>query len=176
MKLLESNLVRLALTGLFLGIVFKGSQATLPTLQALPIYGMNVAPRQNIADDHHLKNLYPLVASHDKAVIAEAPSSEIINIDSAFIPQITIQKNVQSNVPDYFSLLKENNVLMLQAITNDGAIINGKFYAFNSTITDFAYPSGSGKEVSPTLIQATASSVIIKETPGQHRFVLTLAK
>ena len=175
MKLLESNLVRLALIGLFLGIVFKGSQATLPALQALPVYGMDNAPQQNIADDK-LKSLYPLVANHGKAVTASRQSSEIINIDSAFIPQVALQKNVQSSVPDYFFLLKENNVLLLQAITNDGAIINGKFYAFNSTIADFAYPSGSGKEVSPTLLQATISSVIIKETVGKRRFILVLDK
>lgn len=174
MKLLESNLVRLALIGLFLGIVFNGSQATLPTLQALPIYGINDAPQQNVADDE-LKNLYPLVSSRNKTSIA-APLSEIINIDSAFIPQTALPSNAQSSVPDYFSLLKENNVLLLQAITNDGAIINGKFYAFNNTIADFAYPSGSGKEVSPTLLQATISSVIIKETVGKRRFILILAK
>lgn len=175
MKLFDSNIVRLSLIVLFLGIVFKGSQTTLPTLQALPIHGINNAAQQNVADDQ-LKSLYPLVARHDKTVAALSSSSEIINVDNAFIPQTALPENTQSSAPDYFSLLKDNNFLTLQAITADGAIINGKFYTFGEFITDFSYPSGSGKNAFPIVLQATISSVLIKETPGKRRFMLALTK
>lgn len=173
--ILDSRLIQLAFALLFLGILFKGTQTTLPTLQALPIYGINntAAQQTNINDD--LKNLYPLKAQHNKNA-TPTPTTEIISVDNAFIPTVVAPEAPQNKTPDYFTLLKNNNILTLQAVTDNGAFINDHYYSFGTGLTEFAYPSANGKTITPVLNRLSPDIVTINEHPGKRHFNLTLTK
>lgn len=173
--ILASRSIQFIFALLFLGILFKGTQTTLPTLQALPIYGINntAAHQININDD--LKNLYPLKAHHNKNT-APTPTTEIISVDNAFIPTAVVPEAPQNKTPDYFTLLKNNNILTLQAVTDNGAFINNHYYSFNADLTEFAYPSANGKTITPILNWLSPDTVTINEHPGKRHFNLTLTK
>lgn len=65
----------------------------------------------------------------------------------AFIPPSEIKspppKPIEPPPIDYFNLLIAGNHLRIDAVMDNGAIINGKFIAINSPITQYAYPANS---------------------------------
>lgn len=179
-NLLNSSIIQLALATLFLFAILKLTQAAQPIFANLPISGISETAHQQQAKSTAFDNLYPLVAKYEQTKKPASPSSEIISIDSAFIPKSILEPPVYKEiVPDYFMLLKTNKVLELQAITDTGAIINNRYYTYGDPVSEYAYPSGNGKTVSPALQQAhtgTSDTVRIVEHAGKKYFFLALQK
>lgn len=181
MKFIQnSGIAQLSMAVLFCALVFQITEGTIPNLQALPISGLeNTHQNRIVATGDELRNLFPLVAVNTEKPVPAAPS-EVISVDEAFIPANKVmeieKKQVDINkTPDYFPLLDTGKVLELQAITNDGAIINQRYYAYNTALWEFAYPVSPTKSATPVLRKSKeANSVRIAENPGKRNFILKL--
>jgi hypothetical protein len=171
----NSGLAKLSIALLVLGLLFRITQSALPPFQALPINGIDDNhQQQNRVLEGELKNLYPLVAIHSEKD-GQQKIGEIISVDEAFMPKANKPEPTHNKTPDLFPLLKSNKVLKLQAMANNGAFLNGRFYPYGAEITEFSYPALSGKTVTPLLQQAsTNGSVTIAENPGKRHFALSL--
>lgn len=174
--LLRSQLAQLVLAITALFAVYQVSQASLPALQALPINGISTASTPRPADTAALSNLYPLVAVATPRQDAAPTPHDIIPVDDAFIPKTVAKESFAAKTPDYFVLLNTSHTLTLQAVTSDGAIINRQFYSYDAPLAEFAYPTSSGKQVTPILRRSKQSNAVsINETPGARHFLLTMS-
>lgn len=78
-------------------------------------------------------------------------------------------------ITDYFQQLATGNHLRLDAVTNNGAIINGKFIEQGQPITQFAYPAPGADENTTTKLLAAhitkidRESITISEPIAPHR-------
>lgn len=173
--LLRSPVIQLSLAVLGLAGLLMLLQRHAPSFEALPISGIRTGMTPPAADPASLANLYPLVAKAAKDKTSPPKPDDVIPVDDIFIPR-TVSKEVLSiKAPDYFQALNSNKLLTVQAISDDGAIINQKYYRFGAPMSDWAYPGPAGKEISPILRRAKQSgSVRIEERPGSRTFLLTL--
>jgi hypothetical protein len=74
---------------------------------------------------------------------------------------------------DYFKYLPQ--ALKVQAITGEGAVINGKFYAPGEKLPDFAYPkAGSTASVIPVFRGVEGETAVIEEPGSGRQFKLKL--
>lgn len=180
MKLLNSPITRFALSGLAVAGVYFAADASTAPLQSLPINSLraqaiqHLSPNQDIGD---LANLYPLKAKASPVASPAPTADDVIPVDDAFLPrQITQTTDAKPAVVDYFPLLQSNNVLLLQAVTGDGAIINKHFYPCGSPLAEYAYPGPKGASLTPRLIcnSKKPDSVRIAEQSGKRTFELSL--
>lgn len=157
MRLLLARLIGL---GLLVG-VWTGNNKLLARFTQLPV---DVAPPPSAPADAQktktLANLYPLVAAAEGAPqnASVAPG----RLDAAFmtLAEKKTKKAAGKKVPlpDYFLLLPQ--VLTVDAIANDGAILAGHFYALHEPIRAYAFPTKSGFET-PAISAVTASTVTL---------------
>lgn len=155
----------------FVSWVTDSIQDNLRHLVVLPA---DPHPGELIASDvsPNLKKLALLQANAKPAAPAEG--SEVIDLNAAFVPQAAM--STEPVVPDYFKALTENKsrLLKLQATTDDGAIINGRFIAFGDAIAAVAYPIGNGPKLTAPRLKSskTSGTVLIQEPNGRRSFSL----
>ncbi|MBN9424614.1 MAG: hypothetical protein BGO63_15250 [Candidatus Accumulibacter sp. 66-26] len=153
----NSPVFQIATAAAVIGGVYLATEASIPALQNLPISELrSTAPHPSNSDLSVLNNLYPLVAKASPKPTPLPAADDLIQVDDAFIPRNS-SGNQEPGTPaviDYFPLLESNHVLVLQAVTSDGAIINKRFYTYYSPLTEWAYPGLDGKNVSPVLLRA----------------------
>jgi hypothetical protein len=72
-------------------------------------------------------------------------------------------------LPDTFSLLRQQ--VQVQALTEHGAVINGRLFHVGEPVTTLSYLSAHSppRLEHPTLAQRVASGVVLRETSGQRR-------
>jgi hypothetical protein len=177
---LSSPLVQMALLFLFVFGLDKAITTNNNSLATLTVQGVQAVATTSTVDT--LSALYPLVAESKERNSNAAPISDEISIDQAFIPRrIEPMTPVISSAPDYFLLLKDHRVMTLTAITDSGAVINDKYYTFDTAIADYAYP-GSGKQMETPILRRSAKNptaeIVIAEPGGTktRRFALTIAR
>lgn len=153
----NSPILQLAAIAIVIGGVYLVTEASLPPLQNLPISELRSnVPHPSSSDPAALKDLYPLVAKASPKPVPLPAADDVIQVDDAFIPRNSNSEKDggTSATIDYFPLLESNRVLVLQAVTGDGAIINKRFYNYYSPLTEWAYPGLDGRTVSPVLLRA----------------------
>lgn len=180
-SIIQSSIIRIvAALGVVAGVYLAADASTAP-LQALPISSLRAQALQHSApqDMGELANLYPLKAKASPEVTAAPTADDVIPVDDAFLPRAvsTTPENKPLAVVDYFPLLQSNNVLALQAITGDGAIINTHFYPCNGPLPEYAYPGPKGGNLSPRLICTKSTRTVRIAEPaniGKRYFDLSL--
>ena len=118
----------------------------------------------------NLRKLYLLLA-HNAPAPTSANGSDVIDLNAAFVSQAAVETPPP---PDYFKALTENRLVKLDATTDGGAIINGRFIAYGEPIEAFPYPIGnSSKTPAPRLRKAQAAgTVLVQEPNGRRSFTL----
>ncbi|CAG0975704.1 hypothetical protein RHDC4_01569 [Rhodocyclaceae bacterium] len=157
-----------------IGAIYWVAQQPLPSFQALPINAISTATAPTPgADPRVLANLYALYAAAPPRKTPPPTPDDIIAVDDVFIPKTIPKETLAAKTPDYFNLLQSNNVLTLNAISDEGAIINQKFFSYGDILTDWAYPGTAGRDVAPLLRRAKKANCIqITERPGSRSFNL----
>jgi hypothetical protein len=170
------GIIGMALSGLW------NSAAKVETyIGTLPVKGAQTAaaaPANASGSAGSLAVLYPLyVESKQKAERlpqASAASSKLI--DESFTrssrapaasggsPTLPVPQPVA--LPDYFPLLRQ--AVHLDAITGNGAVLNGHFYEVGQPVTAFAYPGKKEQKMSAPVLQSVlADEVVLAEAEGE---------
>lgn len=81
-----------------------------------------------------------------------------------------------ANIPsDYFAKLIAGEHLKLDALTHNGAIINGRYIPIGGTIDEYAYPAtgtdvgNPSKYLTPRLTSISANVAVVTEPVSPHR-------
>lgn len=163
-------LARLIGLGLVVG-VWAGNNKLMTRFSQLPV---DVAPPPSAPADEQktktLANLYPLVAAADGA--PQNASITPSRLDAAFMTlaeKKTKKAGKKAPLPDYFLLLPQ--VLTVDAVANDGAVLAGHFYALHEPLRAYAFPTKSGFET-PAISAVTANTVTL--VAGQRHLTLRL--
>jgi hypothetical protein len=157
---------------IFGGAVLKKSMVTSPSFQVLQpeITGESVAGKTGVI--HMIKE--------EGKGIAE---THIVDLSPNIANQVfanTHSKTTNSEVApavDYFTQLTTGEHLRLDAVTHNGAVINGKFVGQGESIEAYAYPApgenenSPSKMIAPRLIKVSAAGATIREPVSPHRII-----
>ena len=191
-KLVSNHRNTLLIIGLAISVgAYVGDEQLRTYLdRCLPIIGG--VPQSSTTHEDKLKQLFPLMANApipDSAVLQPGviPGVSTIPDQGANLHQIFSAHAAKPEAsaaaaepapPDYFALLKSNQLLKLDATAaGKGAFINGKYIPLGQPIEQFAYPAPAGQgEIAPVLTAITDTTITVSEPRGKRRFVVTMDK
>lgn len=156
-------------------------------LGGLPIQGAKTpapAPAEASKKAKSLAVLYPVyIESKQKSErLLHSPEEASRLIDTTFIraqgeqaplalSEVPVPKPV--DLPDYFLLLDQ--VVQVDAVMQNGAVLNGRFYAIGERVLAFDYPSNTGGQLTaPVLSSVLAEGVVLKEGKGEKPRAITI--
>lgn len=160
-------------------LLWIGLQAVRVKLGQLPVIEMPRADKKVSVTD--VKSLYPVWRKHEDSKLGflEKEKSQLTEIDAVFqkVAEIPLPSSIpaasETIVPsqkfDIQSMAK--NSILIDAIADNGSIINGVFYRFGSTL-DIVLTKPNGERIQPTLISAKSNSVRISVDGKEMSFVL----
>lgn len=178
----QSPLVMTSIIGI-IGMALSGLWNSAGKVEAyigsLPVKGAQSAaqaPATTTGSAGGLAVLYPLyVESKQKAEARpRTPKDSSKLIDASFArstvtangaaPALPVPQPVA--LPDYFTLLRQ--AIRLDAITGNGAVLNGHFYEAGQPVTAFAYPGKKDQKMTtPLLLKVDEHAVLIGEAPEE---------
>lgn len=140
-------------------------------LLQLPVRELQQVPVRQIMTD--TKSFYPIWAKTAAAVKADAEASG--NVDDFFKKQEeskTVEMAPPPQEPDYPSMIKQ--MALLQSVADNGAVINGRFYATGDRIEALAVMRNAGQTLVPVLAAVQGESATL--SIGRARISLVLPK
>lgn len=155
---------------------------------SLPVKGAQSAapaPATSAGSAGSIAVLYPLYVESKQKVEALPRTSEESSklIDASFARSTAVPANGNAPalpvpqpvaLPDYFSLL--SRAIRLDAVTGNGAVLNGHFHEVGQPVTAFAYPGRKDQRMTtPVLLEVNESSVLIGEAPEEGRRTITVS-
>ena len=191
-----SPVVKMAGLGIVaIGIFYAGQglQRVETMIADLPVQGQTApkaegAAAPNAPTTETMRNLHPLLIESSKKVAAlrhanATPVTQTAEqLDALFErkdPEPEKKKVAEKAPPaapaeppapppvDYFKFLPQ--ALKVQAVTGEGAVINGKFYAPGDKLPDFAYPKAGTTVLITPIVKAIDGESAVIEEPGSGR-------
>lgn len=175
MKLPGTPLLQNVTGILVLGATFYAASFIQEHLAALTVYPADPNPATTTATvPSTLQHLYPLVATTKQSGVGPA-STPPADINEAFQLK-KAAKPETPETPDYFRALQSNKdtLLAIEAISDDGVVVNKRYFPFGSPLTIFSYPAPNGRgSVSPIVARGPSPNAIhVQEHPGTRRFTV----
>lgn len=176
------------IVGLALSYLWSSASKLEGYIGSLPIQGAQTTVQAKIEGTEKASSLavlYPLhVESQLKAVRLPQSAAESSRlVDSSFIrrsnvapggPGVSMPLPKPVALPDYFSMLGQ--AVQLDALTDNGAVLGGRFYAVGEPVSAFAYPSRKTQQMTvPVLVRITADTAVLGEAPSEGRGTVTLS-
>jgi hypothetical protein len=174
-KLMKGRNAAYYIYGLLLLVVFgvwSSGNFINKRLLRLPVRELQQVPvKQSMTDT---KSFYPIWAKTAVAVKADAEASG--NVDDFFKKQDE-RKAVdvpppQPQEPDYPTMIKQ--MASLQSVADNGAVINGRFYATGDRIVSLAVVRSAGQPLVPVLAAVQGEGATL--SVGRTRVSLVLPK
>lgn len=174
-KLMKSRNAAYYVYGLLVLLVFgiwsTGNYINKRLLQ-LPVRELQQVPVKPSMTD--TKSFFPIWAKTAAAVKADAEASG--NVDEFFKKQeeakpVDVVPKVQE--PDYPAMVKQ--MAALQSVADNGAVINGRFYATGDRVEALAVVRSAGQPLVPVLASVQAEGATLKVGAVQVRLSLPKA-
>lgn len=179
------GIISMALSGLW-----SGAEKVEAYIGTLPVKGAQSAaqaPAGLPGGAGSLAVLYPLyVESNKKTARVSRPAEESSKlIDASFTRSLTSAAPAGSAqaptlpvpqpvaLPDYFPLLRQ--AIRVDAVTGNGAVLNGRFYEAGQPVTAFAYPSKKDQAMTTPVLQRVGEAlVVLAEAPSEGARSITV--
>ena len=108
------------------------------------------------------KNFYPVWVKQAPAIRAEALAAGAV--DSLFRkpeePMPLVEAPVRPPEPDYLAIVRQT--ALVDAISDNGAVINGRFYSIGGRLEDLAFMPAGKTPVVPVIAGLQGNQVMIK--------------
>ena len=178
----------LGIVGLALSYLWSSAAKIEGYIGSLPIQGAQTTVQAKIEGAEKASSLavlYPLhVESQQKAVRLPQTAAESSRlVDSSFIrrnevapgaPGLNMPLPQPVALPDYFKMLQQ--AVHLDALTNNGAVLSGRFYAVGEPVSTFAYPSKKNQQLTvPVLLRITSNTAVLGEAASEGLRTITLS-
>jgi hypothetical protein len=155
-----------------LALTWHGGELVNQKLSALPIKQMPHGAVKEAATD--AKAFYPVWVKQVVAVQAESISSG--DVDDLFNQKVDSAEEAKrkESEPDFRGMVAQS--VQVQAIGDNGAVLNGTFYKIGSVLTEITLASGDGAPVVPVLASLTKDDVTIRVNREAFRVKLSKAE
>lgn len=160
----SSSLLPIVVLAAVVSVFHKGGQFLTDRLSALPVKETPSTPmNEGIADT---KDFYPVWVKQQVALNAEkqmAAENETVitdNVEVLFADRDALRARKEAAPVDYGNLVRQS--VSVHAVSDNGAVLNGTFYAIGAPLTEIALTRPDGTQVVPVLASVKKGQVGIR--------------
>lgn len=152
-------------------LLWRGGALINEKLSQLPVKTLPSVPMKQVATD--TKSFYPVWIKQIAALKAEEPTTG--DVDELFrtkVESVPVSVPLKPQEPDYPSIVRQS--VRADAVGDNGAVINGRFFTFGSRIEGISLMRPDGGAIVPVLMSANRGEIVMMV--GKTSVVIPLQK